>query len=687
MKTSFTKTFIDIVNGLESKDLAFPDRETIRSINIDGKDIDSENIFVIEHYNDNYESDKISTLLVNKTLKKEYDIIHKSIDKIKKDFEKKLKEKSGLATKDISNEIERVFRRDFFDVLIELKDEINQGEFNELENISYKKIFIPEVLKFLEDNKDDIEEYIKRYDELIDKSPYLKKDFNFYNIETVTKQLGNNHFFNAGHSVNLFDGSSKNEFDSDESLKKLIEEEKKKVLTDPDLQSKFNSIDKKLSNAKLREFRDYLLNHQEILPRLIDLDRFAKDLWIAYFIAEKKIYMELVDKYEEGKEKINELVETAKQEQTDWENAIEIFNNRFVHLPFNLKIKNKDDVILKGEVPSVEFIFKDGSEQKSYTDKKELLRILSTGEQRALYILNIIFEIEARRKLDQDNLLIIDDIADSFDYKNKYAIIDYLRYIVDLDRFYMIILTHNFDFFRTIHSRGITSNRKQCLFAVKSNDGIKLEQAQYLKNPFVKVFKDHLNDSKKLIASIPFIRNIIEYTKSDEDEEYLKLTSLLHLKEDSSSIKLGDLKNIFENTIPTLKFPEDNLDKKVIDLIFETAEDCLNASESINLENKIVLSIAIRLRAEQFMINKIEYDDFIKSITSNQTWELLKKFEEIYNNEKKILDILKRVNLITPENIHINSFMYEPIIDMGDGELKKLYEDTKRLEEYMLGES
>lgn len=56
-----------------------------------------------------------------------------------------------------------------------------------------------------------------------------------------------------------------------------------------------------------------------------------------------------------------------------------------------------------------------------------LLNVLSQGEKRALYILNIIFEIEARKELDQKTILIIDDIADSFDYKNKYAIIEYLK--------------------------------------------------------------------------------------------------------------------------------------------------------------------------------------------------------------------------------------------------------------------
>lgn len=34
---------------------------------------------------------------------------------------------------------------------------------------------------------------------------------------------------------------------------------------------------------------------------------------------------------------------------------------------------------------------------------------------------------------------------------------------------------------------------------------------------------------------------------------------------------------------------------------------------------------------------------------------------------------------MTPENIHINSFMYEPILDLSDSHLKRLYNDLKRM--------
>ena len=67
--------------------------------------------------------------------------------------------------------------------------------------------------------------------------------------------------------------------------------------------------------------------------------------------------------------------------------------------------------------------------------RDELLNVLCTGEQRALYMLNIIFEIRAREKENYQTILVLDDIADSFDYKNKFAIIEYLKEIVSTNNY------------------------------------------------------------------------------------------------------------------------------------------------------------------------------------------------------------------------------------------------------------
>ncbi len=474
-------------------------------------------------------------------------------------------------------------------------------------------------------------------------------------------------------------------------MRQAIEDERKTVSSDNELKKRFDEIDKTLVNVELRAFRDYLLENQKILVELVDLDEFKKKIWLAYFVNQKTLFLELVRKYKDGQEEIKELVEQATKEKTKWEEVIKIFNTRFSNLPFYLDIKNKDDVILKDEIPAIEFIFKDGDDKKIFKDKKELLEILSTGERRALYILNVIFEVEVRKKDENETLFLIDDIADSFDYKNKYAIIEYLKYMSEIDKFFMLILTHNFDFFRTAQSRGISSYG-QCLIAIKNDSEIKLEQAEYLKNPFIKDWKNHLSNNKKLVASIPFVRNIVEYTQENNNKDYELLTSVLHIKDNTENLTLCNIKTVFESNIKNINFPDDNLKKKVLDLIFETANKCLKADEGINLENKIVLSIAIRIKAEQFMKSKITDKQFLKNLnkTLNQTWNLLKKYEEEFNNERENIEILKRVNLLTPENIHINSFMYEPILDMGDGELRELYtivKDKLKIEQSLISKT
>src|SRR5215217_5518909 len=95
----------------------------------------------------------------------------------------------------------------------------------------------------------------------------------------------------------------------------------------------------------------------------------------------------------------------------------------------------------------------DKGEEHSKQTKENLLKILSKGEQRAYFILQFLFEIESRRVSNDTTLLIFDDVADSFDYKNKYAIIEYIRDLHSSEKFKSLILTHNFDFYRTLASR------------------------------------------------------------------------------------------------------------------------------------------------------------------------------------------------------------------------------------------
>ncbi len=313
-------------------------------------------------------------------------------------------------------------------------------------------------------------------------------------------------------------------------------------------------------------------------------------------------------------------------------------------------------------------------------EKAALMQALSTGEKKALYILNIIFEVEARKNQQQETLFVVDDIADSFDYRNKYAIIQYLREIADEAHFYQILLTHNFDFFRTVCTRFV--GYAGCLMASKTATGISLRQASGVQNVFVKDWKKNFfSDAKKRIASIPFMRNLIEYTKGDADKDYLALTALLHWKSETATLSHGDLDAIYHRLFngkkvgPKWKQPTE----LVVNSIGAEVATCHVADDAVNFENKIVLSIAIRLAAEQFMIKELNDPAFVASIDANQTHKLFDRFRTTLADRTEVIETLQRVIIMTPENLHLNSFMYEPILDMSDEHLRKLHTDIVAL--------
>lgn len=681
MKTSFAKTFRDLMYGIQTQDIIYPERTTIREVKDENdQELKPEEIFVIEPYNESYVSDKESTLVVEKELREKYEKIYSDLNKEKDSFVKKLK--SVSQSSDCEEEIFSTFSNDEKDTLFDILEKLSPSINDSLAKYSfrYNDIFDKKgnVKKFLEKHSKSLDEYIQQYNSLISKSDFFKKSsntFGTYQANELLNSLQDNSFFEAGHTISL---SNHIEVKSADDFKNLLESEIKKIVSDEKLKKIFDSIDKAIgSNLELRAFKKVIENDNSLLVQVKDYELFKKQVWLGYLSQMQAEIKSLLEFFLLKKDELSAIIKQAASTATDWEFAAEEFNSRFSGLPFKIIIKNKEDVILKTNTPVSEFIFNDTDKKK--IKKDELLRVLSQGERRALYILNIIFEIRARKKANQKTLLIVDDIADSFDYKNKYAIIEYLKDISEDDNFFQIILTHNFDFFRTILSRGVVSY-SQCLVSNKSGLGINLEQASYIKNPFINDWKNNLTDGKKLVASIPFIRNIVEYTQGDGGDEYLKLTSLLHSKSNSDSLIVNDFKVIFEKNIQNTPFPAGlDLTKKILDLIFEEADDCLSASHGINLEHKIVMSIAIRIKAEQFMKAKITDQSFLKGLdgTLNQTWILFKKYEEEFNNEKEFIDILKKVNLITPENIHVNSFMYEPILDMGDTELRDLYNIIK----------
>ncbi|EAJ4410826.1 hypothetical protein DIO04_01105, partial [Campylobacter jejuni] len=232
---------------------------------------------------------------------------------------------------------------------------------------------------------------------------------------------------------------------------------------------------------------------------------------------------------------------------------------------------------------------------------------------------------------------------------------------------------HNFDFYRAIARFGASK------FMIHRNDEreIVFGRGEYT-NEFIKSLKKNDENIKKnFITLIPFVRNILEYTKNEKDKEYLLLTSCLHMKDDTKNIKVEQALNVLKNYIQEYQ-ANINKDDNLLDFIYGTCDEIANTNNinPIELQNKIVLSIGIRLKAEEFMLSKVNLQN---EITRNQTRNLynLTKEQNAINDKQDF--IIRKVLAITSDNIHINSFMYEPILDTSIEHLVKLYRDIKKI--------
>ncbi len=200
------------------------------------------------------------------------------------------------------------------------------------------------------------------------------------------------------------------EITSQKQLEELIAKEKEGLTKDKELRKKFAEIEKLITkNTNVRDFDAYLAENEGLLPKLANIEIFREEIWKSYIKVKIELYQDLINKYQAAEARKKEIEEEAGKQRTQWERVIEIFNDRFF-VPFKLTAKNRISVILGGEpMLSLGFTFEDGADSAP-VEKATLLQTLSTGEKKALYVLNIIFEIEVRHKAKLETILVIDDI-------------------------------------------------------------------------------------------------------------------------------------------------------------------------------------------------------------------------------------------------------------------------------------
>lgn len=704
MKTSFAKTFKDMSDPRGKTKPHDQLDETLQPtckvmVEDDSgseRDITPDEIKVIKSYDESaFKSEEaILTLLANKEIRQQYIDIFKELDNEKKSALSPLKKITGSSN--YEQEIIDAFsgsgtkKRSIFEVLATIIDDVKQS--NSTFDFVYNHVFDPKgkVRDFLNENYDLLKKYSDKYNELLSSSRFFSNNgeraFGTIEASALCNSIKGDEYFQSGHKLSLKDGTV---VDSVEKLSKIIDNEIEKVFDNQEIKDIFDKIDKKLQgNQELRNFKKVIEKDKTLIAKLTNYNEFRKEVWCSFLKQVEPAVIGLVENYNAKKLDIEKIVAAANDSRGLWDDAVNEFMERFTGLPFSFSIENRGDAILSQDTPTI--IYSYGGKP---VDQGILTgRVLSQGERRAFYLLNVIFDIKSREKENKETIFIIDDIADSFDYKNKYAIIQYLNDLNKNENFKSIVLTHNFDFYRTLQERILASGKWNYSFiAERDNDEIRLLPGgdKVITDPFNKWRNKCSKDEKLLVATIPFVRELYNYQKGNKSQEYLLLTHLLHDKEadDQNSIpatydiKLSDIENVFANMLNVqFEFPDKT--KKVIDIVFSVANQIQqDPHDGISLEDKIVLAMATRLLAEQKILIYIERPS---NISKNQFWELYNAFRDQFGGDKskkEILDVLEQVNIITPANIHINSFMYEPIIDIGIDELVCLYERVRDLHE------
>ena len=704
MKSSLAKTFEAIRDDRQVEEKIYGFKSSCSISDEDNVAISKEQIIVINPFYENaYEGQGL--LMANEPLRKAYLNIHDSIELKKESLYSKIKEKFGYSNRN-NFDVKNTMLNDWgltvkkeYDCLIKIKELLHDPMMNcqlHEDDIDYASLFNDKVYSMMKTGKTGelIEEYENKYRELVDKSLYMQQGIiDHNNYGNISNALNANGFFVANNEVVLKakDGSTSITLKEKKELDDLIKKEKEQVLNSKEIKELFEKINKAISkNKDTQAFNAFLQTHQNIIVEYKDIDLFKKKVWVKVFLYYERLLDELIDDYNKAQEDLKKLRDDAREQVTDWKKALDLFKERFF-VPFSIEPSNQEDVILNMELPSFKYIFSDSRGEKEVT-KDNLLNVLSTGERRAYYVLNMIFQILVAKKQGKECLVVLDDISESFDYKNKYAIIEYISDISeytdanDEKLFKILLLTHNFDFYRTVSSR--ITKRGNSFIAFVDSDKIKLEKGQYTKNIFmhykntlVKKYSDNI-----MVASIPFVRNLIEYTEGDDNEDYLTLTSVLHYKENTREITLNQIQDIFNKywcKKETTKFAVGRESELVYDILMQESEKITDI-EMLEIENKLILSMAIRLMGEEYMQNKIISDlsngqDILKDIFSkkNQSAWLIKEYKKHINDDA--MNTLEIVAMITPENIHLNSFMFEPILDMSLKHLYKIYNDVKAL--------
>lgn len=678
MKTSLCKTLIDIQNNKPSVDQVDPSRITTRLVKIDNRDANPDDFIVFKPFEDTYVSQSISKIILENSLKITYDNVTQSQNNLEQDILSKISKVIGQKPEKTKEIYMNAFGTETFSKALSAAARIRKSslKLNTLKEYKYKDILDKPVKSLAEKDeiKTSVKQYNTQYKRMLNKSLIFTSGiFEISNLNNVSTSLKAENYFKGKNKLLINNVDTL--IETEEQLDQLIQSELSNINSNPKVQASFKTIVDTCGNQKnLTKFFEVLKTDKVVSKQYSDIQMLEKR-YLSFHLAQFPDEIEeFLSQSKLNKKILKSLINQANRSVQKWQDIIEEFKGRF-SVPYSISISNKANAILGIDEPIINFSYETNDiEEKTLVDN-----VLSSSEKRAYYILQILFEIERSKNISGIKILVFDDIADSFDYTNKYAIIEYLSEISNYSKFRLLLLTHNFDFYRSFGLKVAT--RDNCFFALKDKTEIIISQGEYLKNLFqfykTRIGTDNLID----LTIIGFARNLKEYyvDNYDNDTEYLFYTSLVHYRPHAAKIKLGTLYSHY-NTQFSKSLPTPTPNNSVYKTIMSEADTISVATNtSHKIEEKIVVSLATKIRCEKYLYKEIlKFDTTIKTrISLVPLGELLEEYKTLYPTQKKIINICKQIGITTPYHIHINSFMYEPMVDISINNLRHLYIEAK----------
>lgn len=168
----------------------------------------------------------------------------------------------------------------------------------------------------------------------------------------------------------------------------------------------------------------------------------------------------------------------------------------------------------------------------------------------------------------------------------------------------------------------------------------------------------------------------------DKSDDYMTLTKCLHYMDVTNSILMDDIWSVFQKHLcgakdKTITFGTE----KYLDVLFSEANNIKNEDNEIELADKLVLSMAIRLKSEHIVSTLLTEEQLLEiNPRKNRTGQLVELLKKYHSNKGKLILIMGQVVMLTSENIHFNNFMFEPIVDISILHLKSLYDKVLKYE-------